>query len=76
MSTHHAHTVPDGNWYGATEKQNGHLTVKKRTVGKFEIYELIIFNSKGSITSKIKHAIKLTIKLKTWNYCSYNKQLQ
>ena len=29
---------------------------------------------KGAITSKIKHAIKLAIKLKT--YCSYDKQLR
>jgi len=27
----------------------------------------------GGITTTVKHAIKLTIKLKTQNYCSYNK---
>jgi len=33
-----------------------------------------ILGVKGAIASKIKHAIKLAIKLKT--YYSYNKQLQ
>ena len=37
---------------------------------ELSIMRYVLYRPKGAITSKIKHVIKLAIKLKTQNYCS------